>query len=133
MLAAQDPVASMRMLLKMAGGGDMKEMDVNAFLAQAKEYEETGGALDRVFKILNTLGASPPFNTLRAAELDRWIGGGTYQRVVQGDYPKRGPAAEGRPLDQDMAQAPDYYTKEAEAAVKGLRGTAKPAAPGVPA
>ncbi len=128
LLAAQDPVASMRMLLKMAGGGDMKEMDLNAFLAQAKEYEETGGALDRVFKILNTLGASHPFNTLRAAELDRWIGGGTYQRALQGDYPKRGPEADARPLDQDMDEARDYYMKEAKAVVNDVVDTAKRAA-----
>jgi Zn-dependent protease with chaperone function len=128
LLAAQDPVASMRMFLKMAGGGDMKEMDLNAFLAQAKEYEETGGALDRVFKILNTLGASHPFNTLRAAELDRWIGGGTYQRALQGDYPKRGPEAEARPLDQDMDEARDYYMKEAKAVVNDVVDTAKRAA-----
>jgi Zn-dependent protease with chaperone function len=128
LLAAQDPVASMRMFLKMAGGGDMKEMDLNAFLAQAKEYEETGGALDRVFKILNTLGASHPFNPLRAAELDRWIGGGTYQRALQGDYPKRGPEAEARPLDQDMDEARDYYMKEAKAVVNDVVDTAKRAA-----
>jgi Zn-dependent protease with chaperone function len=128
LLAAQDPVASMRMFLKMAGGGDMKEMDVNTFLAQAKEYEETGGALDRVFKILNTLGASHPFNTLRAAELDRWIAGGTYQRALQGDYPKRGPEAEARPLDQDVDEARDYYMKEARAVVNDVVDTAKRAA-----
>ena len=128
LLAAQDPVASMRMFLKMAGGGDMKEMDLNAFLAQAKEYEETGGALDRVFKILNTLGASHPFNTLRAAELDRWIAGGTYQRALQGDYPKRGPEAEARPLEQDVDEARDYYMKEAKAVVNDVVDTAKRAA-----
>lgn len=128
LLAAQDPVASMRMFLKMAGGGDMKEMDLNAFLAQAKEYEETSGALDRVFKILNTLGASHPFNTLRAAELDRWIAGGTYQRALQGDYPKRGPEAEARPLEQDVDEARDYYMKEAKAVVNDVVDTAKRAA-----
>jgi len=128
LLAAQDPVASMRMFLKMAGGGDMKEMDVNTFLAQAKEYEETGGALDRVFKILNTLGASHPFNTLRAAELDRWIAGGSYQRALQGDYAKRGPEAEARPLDQDVDEARDYYMKEARAVVNDVVDTAKRAA-----
>jgi len=69
LLAAQDPRASMRMFLKMAGGGSMKEMDLDSFLQQAKEYEETGGAVDRIFKILNTLPQSHPFNTLRAAEL----------------------------------------------------------------
>src|SRR5213079_1258813 len=43
LLAAQDANAAMRMYLKMAGGGDMKQMDLNAFLEQAKEYEESGG------------------------------------------------------------------------------------------
>src|SRR5712691_1891748 len=81
LLASQDPNASLRMFLKMAGGGDMAEMDLNTFLVQAKEYEEAGGALDRVFKILNTLGASHPFNTLRAAELQRWIEAGHYERA----------------------------------------------------
>src|SRR3989441_1162127 len=91
LLASQDPSASLRMFLKMAGGGDMAEMDLNTFLVQAKEYEETGGALDRVFKILNTLGASHPFNTLRAAELQRWIEAGHYERVLGGEYTRRRP------------------------------------------
>src|SRR2546430_2195024 len=91
LLASQDPNASLRMFLKMAGGGDMAEMDLNTFLIQAKEYEETGGALDRVFKILNTLGASHPFNTLRAAELQRWIEAGHYERALRGEHTRRGP------------------------------------------
>ena len=85
LLAAQDPRASMRMFLKMAGGGDMKEMDLDAFLQQAKEYEESGGAVDRIFKILNTLPQSHPFNTLRAAELERWISAGAYEKVLGGE------------------------------------------------
>src|SRR5881296_840024 len=50
LLASQDATASLRMFLKMAGGGDMKEMDLGTYLEQAKEYEESGGALDRMFK-----------------------------------------------------------------------------------
>src|SRR5437867_10508399 len=42
LISTQDPQASMRMFLKMAGGGDMKQMDLNEFLIQAKEYEEAG-------------------------------------------------------------------------------------------
>src|SRR5437773_239943 len=60
LLATQDPNAAMRMYLKMAGGGDMKQMDLNAFLVQAKEYEESGGPLDRIFQILNTLERTHP-------------------------------------------------------------------------
>src|SRR5437660_403054 len=69
LLGCQDPTASLRVNLKFAGGGDMSQMDLNAFLMQAKEYEEAGGALDRIFKILGVLGRSHPFNTVRTAEL----------------------------------------------------------------
>src|SRR5438046_8792333 len=101
LLSTQDPHAAMRMYLKMAGGGDMKQMDLNEFLIQAKEYEEAGGALDRIFQILNTLDRTHPFNTLRAAELQRWIEAGAYDRIVRGEYTRRGPDAERRPLDRD--------------------------------
>src|SRR5437879_12082611 len=62
LLASQDPNASLRMFLKMAGGGDMAEMDLNTFLVQDKEYEETGGALERRCKILHTTDDSNPIN-----------------------------------------------------------------------
>jgi Zn-dependent protease with chaperone function len=128
LLAAQDPRASMRMFLKMAGGGDMKDMDLDDFLNQAKEYEETGGALDRVFKILNTLPQSHPFNTLRAAELRRWVESGTYERILGGDYTRRGPDAEKRPIDKDIDEAREHYMKEAKAVVNDVVDTAKRAA-----
>ena len=128
LLAAQDPRASMRMFLKMAGGGDMKEMDLDAFLAQAKEYEESGGAVDRIFKILNTLPQSHPFNTLRAAELERWIAAGTYEKVLGGEYTRRGPEAEQRPIDKDIDDARDHYMNEAKAVVNDVVDTAKRAA-----
>lgn len=128
LLAAQDANASMRMFLKMAGGGDMKEMDLATFLEQAKEYEETGGAVDRVFKILNTLDQSHPFNTLRAAELQRWIQGGTYERILSGDYTRRGPDSEKRPIDKDIDEAREHYMSEAKAVVNDVVDTAKRAA-----
>jgi Zn-dependent protease with chaperone function len=128
LLAAQDPRASMRMFLKMAGGGDMKEMDLDAFLVQAKEYEETGGAIDRIFKILNTLEQSHPFNTLRAAELERWIAAGAYEKVLGGEYTRRGPEAEQRPIDKDIDDARDHYMNEAKAVVNDVVDTAKRAA-----
>jgi Zn-dependent protease with chaperone function len=128
LLGTQDPTASMRLFLKMAGGSDMSEMDLNAFLVQAKEYEETGGALDRMFKILNTLPQSHPFNTLRAAELQRWIEGGSYDRILRDEYAKRGVDAEGRPIEPDINDARDYYMKEAKAVVDDVVDSAKRAA-----
>jgi hypothetical protein len=128
LLASQDPTAALRMFLKMAGGGDMSQMDLNAFLVQAKEYEETGGALDRIFQILNTIDRTHPFNTLRAAELQRWIEAGAYDRILRGEYTRRGPGAEQRPLDKDIDAAREHYMNEAKAVVNDVVDTAKRAA-----
>ena len=128
LIATQDPPASMRMFLKMAGGGDMKQMDLNEFLAQAKEYEETGGAVDRIFKILNTLDQTHPFNTLRAAELQRWVAAGAYERILNGEYTRRGPDADKRPIETDIDEARDHYMKEAQAVVNDVVDSAKRAA-----
>src|SRR5437879_2525427 len=128
LLGCQDPTASLRVNLKFAGGGDMSQMDLNAFLMQAKEYEEAGGALDRIFKILGVLGRSHPFNTVRAAELQRWIEEGHYDRVLRGEYTRRGPDAEQRPIDKDIDDARDHYMKEAKAVVNDVVDTAKRAA-----
>ena len=128
LLASQDPTASMRMFLKMAGGGDMKQMDLDAFLVQAKEYEESGGPLDRIYQILNTLDRTHPFNTLRAAELQRWIEAGNYDRIVADEYTRRGPDADKRPVEQDIDEARDHYMKEAKAVVNDVMDGAKRAA-----
>jgi Zn-dependent protease with chaperone function len=128
LLASQDATASLRMFLKMAGGGDMTQMDLNAFLVQAKEYEAAGGALDRIFQILNTLDRTHPFNTLRAAELQRWIEAGHYDRIVRGEYTRRGPEAAQRPLDKDVAEAREHYMKEPKAVANDVMDTAKRAA-----
>src|SRR3989442_1141861 len=106
----------------------MSQMDLSAFLAQAKEYEETGGALDRIFQILNTLDRSHPFNTLRAAELQRWIEAGAYDRILRAEYTRRGPEAEGRPLERDLDEAREHYMKEAKAVGNDVVDTAKRAA-----
>src|SRR5256885_1795507 len=61
LVAAQDPAAPMRMFLKMAGGGGLKEMDLNDLLPLATEYEEADGAVVRVLQLANTLPQAQPF------------------------------------------------------------------------
>jgi Zn-dependent protease with chaperone function len=128
LIACQDPTASLRVNLKFAGGGDMSQMDLNAFLVQAREFEESGGAIDRIFKILGVLMRTHPFNTVRAAELQRWVEGGDYDRILRGEYTRRGTEAENRPLDKDIDDARDHYMKEAKAVVNDVVDTAKRAA-----
>ena len=59
-----------------------------------------------------------PFNTARAAELQRWQQSGAYDRILGGDYPRRGEA--GRPLGDDMADAADYYGEQSRRAAASV-------------
>src|SRR5690606_6410767 len=42
LLACQDPAASLRLSMKLAGGGDLSEVDTTAYLEQASEFERGG-------------------------------------------------------------------------------------------
>ncbi|GHH87300.1 peptidase M48 [Streptomyces sulfonofaciens] len=89
LLVGQDLRASMRGLMKMAGGNHLHEMNVDAFLEQAEEYEAGGDLRDSVLKILNILPRTHPFATVRAAELKAWAESRDYQRILDGHYPQR--------------------------------------------
>lgn len=116
LLATQDPTASMRLFLKFAGGTSSDdEMSLDEFLIQAQEYETGGTALDSVFKALNVAFRTHPFNTVRAGELQRWVQSGAYERILSGDYPRRG--QDDHPLADDYAEAAGYYGQQARGAV----------------
>ena len=89
LLVGQDLQASMRGLMKLAGGNHLHEMNVDAFLRQADEYEAGGDLRDSVLKIMNVLPRSHPFTTVRAAELRRWAATREYQRIMDGHYARR--------------------------------------------
>lgn len=121
LLAVQHPEAALRGFLKLAGGGNPQETSLNEFLKQADEYRESGDVADIVFKVLNLLGATHPFHVLRAAELRDWIEKGDYDRVLRGEYRRRGEAAP--PYTEDLAAAARAYRDDA-AEVKEKLGAA---------
>lgn len=128
LLASQDHAASTKMFMKMAGGGQAAQMNADAFMRQAEEYEEPTGAMDTIYKILNTLPQTHPFATLRAAELKRWVEAGAYDAIMSDDYPKRGDKEAERPLSPDIDDAARHYASEAKQAVEQVVDSAKRAA-----
>jgi hypothetical protein len=117
LLGTQDASVAMRTFLKMAGGsGGDDEIDLDEFLVQAAEYETGGNAWDSVLKVLNTAFRDHPFNTVRAAELQRWVASGDYARILGGDYPRRDGTG-GQPLREDLVDAAGYYGNQAREAM----------------
>lgn len=89
LLVVQDPDLAMRVNMKLAGGGRTEEMEIEAFMEQAEEYQSSGTVMDGVVKLLNLIGRTHPFPVLRLAELRAWVDSGDYQEVVEGDYARR--------------------------------------------
>ena len=89
LLAGQDPAASTRLLMKLAGGGDLSQIDTAAFLEQAAEYEGGGDLRDSFLKLGMTAYSSHPVPVARAADLRKWVDSGEYARILGGDYPRR--------------------------------------------
>ncbi|MEU0721517.1 M48 family metallopeptidase [Streptomyces lavendulocolor] len=108
LLVGQDLRASMRGLMKIAGGNHLHEMNVDAFLEQAEEYEAGGDLRDSVLKILNVLPRSHPFTTVRAAELKKWAESRDHQRIMDGHYPRRSEDKDASVTDSFRESASHY-------------------------
>jgi Zn-dependent protease with chaperone function len=133
LLGVQDPVAMQRQFMKMAGGGrgawfTMADMNVDAYMAQANEYARGTEGFDVIYKLINTLGVTHPMHTVRAAEIQAWVAGGEYDRILRGEYVKRGAAGTERPWQEDFREAREHYTKEAREMAHHVADAAKRAA-----
>jgi Zn-dependent protease with chaperone function len=82
LLAGQDPHAALRLSMKLAGGGDLSEVDTTAFLEQAAEFERSGDLREGLIKIRMMAGRSHPLPVGRAASLRQWIDSGGYDRTT---------------------------------------------------
>jgi Zn-dependent protease with chaperone function len=89
LLAGQDLDASRRVLMKLAGGAQLSELNPDAFREQAQEYDAVPDLRDSILKILQLQGTTHPFAVVRFAELDYWATHGEYDRILGGDYPRR--------------------------------------------
>ncbi|GAA3441186.1 M48 family metallopeptidase [Planomonospora venezuelensis] len=108
LLVGQDPDAALRALMKLAGGSRLHEMNIEAFLDQAREYDTAGDVRDGLLKVLNLLGTTHPFAVSRVAELDRWRRSGEYESVLRGDYPRRADDSSAKISEEVKAAARSY-------------------------
>ncbi|GHG69012.1 M48 family metallopeptidase [Streptomyces griseocarneus] len=129
LLVGQDLQASMRGLMKIAGGNHLHEMNVDAFLEQADEYEKGGDLRDSVLKIMNMLPRSHPFTTVRAAELKKWSESRDFQRLMDGHYPRRSEDKDASVSDS-FRESANHYAESVRASKDPLMGLVRDIAGG---
>ncbi|HKP76738.1 MAG TPA: M48 family metallopeptidase [Longimicrobiaceae bacterium] len=111
LLAVQSAEPGLRTMLKFAGG-TFSETNLAAFVEQAEEYRDSKELPDQVFKVLNLLWVTHPFPVLRVAEQRSWFESGAYDRIMAGEYRRRGePDA---PYRDDVREAATSYRESAK-------------------
>ncbi|PJF36018.1 MAG: peptidase M48 [Candidatus Thermofonsia Clade 1 bacterium] len=91
LLVTQEPRVVLSLLAKLAGGSSrlLDELNVDAFVAQARAYHEAGEGdnLDNFYRVLAEFNqGSHPFTVERARLLDEWARSEEYAAILRGDY-----------------------------------------------
>ena len=128
LLAGQDLDASRRVLMKLAGGAQLSELNPDAFREQAHEYDAVPDLRDSILKILQLQGTTHPFAVVRFAELDYWATHGEYERILGGDYPRReddGNASVGEEVRNAAKSYQDSWNRSQDPLIGIFRGVAE--------
>ncbi len=127
LLAGQDVEASRRVLMKLAGGSRLAEMNADAFHEQAREYDAAPDLRDSILKLLQLQGNTHPFAVVRFAELDHWVASGEYERILAGDYPRRDgdrTASVGEEMRNAAKAYQDSWSRSEDPLIGMVRGAA---------
>jgi Zn-dependent protease with chaperone function len=115
-----DPLATCRMLMRMAGGA-VEGMNLEAFLAQAARYAEEEDVFARWSRAWVEASLAHPFAVKRTRELMEWVESGAYDRIRAGAYIRRGEEPPpGEELDGAVAHYRQRFVRVLETAAGGV-------------
>jgi Zn-dependent protease with chaperone function len=89
-LVTRDPVVVCRTLMSITAGLKPERLNLDAYLVQATDYREGGKGLDRLSRLWMEMGVTHGLPVKRVHELMEWVRAGDYDRIVGGEYAKRG-------------------------------------------
>jgi Zn-dependent protease with chaperone function len=107
-IVTRDPQAVCHALMVLAAGEAADQLNLDAFVAQAMEYDDGGKGLERITRLLQDLRLTHPMPVRRVNELQAWVRSGDYDRIIDGDYLRRGHEA---PLREEAEAAQEHYGK----------------------
>jgi Zn-dependent protease with chaperone function len=107
-LVTRDPQAVCRALMVIAAGEAADDLNLDAFIAQGMDYSERGTGLERLTRLLQQLQITHPMPVRRVRMLLDWVREGDYDRMVRGDYLRRGE----EPSARDEADAASVFYGE---------------------
>ncbi len=106
-LVNRDPMVTCRTLMVLGSGVASKHMNVDSFVRQGTEYRDVEG-WDKLARMRGELFQTHPFAVKRVHELLKWVQSGEYDRIVSGDYLRRGQEPGAR---EETEAATQHYTE----------------------
>ncbi|MGA2924614.1 MAG: M48 family metallopeptidase [Solirubrobacteraceae bacterium] len=107
-LAVRDPRIVCRTLMVLAGAMPADELNLDAFMAQAMQYESWDDPTDRVRRFFHEIGQTHPYAVKRVSEVMRWVQTGEYDRIVRGEYRTRDHETDVR---EEAGEAMEFYAE----------------------
>jgi Zn-dependent protease with chaperone function len=107
-LAVRDPRIVCRTLMVTAGGMPADQLNLDAFMAQAMEYESWDDSHDRVRRFFLEIGATHSYAVRRVSEVMSWVQSGEYDRIIRGEYRRRG---DDKNVREEAGDAMEFYAE----------------------
>jgi Zn-dependent protease with chaperone function len=107
-LAVRDPQIVCRTLMVTAGGMSADQLNLDAFMSQALEYETWDDPSDRVRRFFNEIGQTHTYAVRRVSEVMKWVQSGEFDRIIRGEYRTRDQQADVR---EEAGDAFEFYSE----------------------
>jgi Zn-dependent protease with chaperone function len=105
-LVTQSPMTTCQTMMVMSAGAASRKLSLDAFVAQANEYVDWEPGWDKLMRFTRELTLTHPYPVRRVHELMKWVRSGEYDRIIAGEYVRRGTRADAR---KEAGDAADYY------------------------
>ncbi|HEX3803360.1 MAG TPA: M48 family metallopeptidase [Solirubrobacteraceae bacterium] len=116
-LIVRDPQIVCRMLMVTASGLPADQLNLDAFMAQAMEYENWDDPSDRVRRFFWEISVTHPYAVKRVSEVMRWVQSGDYDRILRGDYRTRDQETDVR---AEASDAMEFYGERFRGAFRDI-------------
>ncbi len=116
-LVVRDPQIVCRLLMVAASGLPADELNLDAFMAQAMEYENWDDPSDRVRRFFWEINVTHPYAVRRVSEVMRWVQSGEYDRILAGEYRTRDQESDVR---GEAGDAMEFYAERFRGAFRDI-------------
>jgi Zn-dependent protease with chaperone function len=108
-LVNRSPMTTCQTLMVVAGGAASRKLSLDAFIRQAADYDEVEPGFDKLTRFRTEMFSTHPFPVRRVCELMKWVRSGDYDRVMAGEYRRRGYADQPR---SEAGDAAEFYSEK---------------------